>query len=68
MQHSTLEVIQVRDLALLSQHCFPDLQAKGFPQGWWNCIPNFAVLVPDGARKIEGVPEITWLKFRSISL
>ena len=59
MHYSKLEVIQVRDLALLSQHCFPDLQAKGFPQGWWNCIPNLAMLVTDGARKVEVVPEIT---------
>ena len=63
MHHRKLEVIQVRDLALLPQHCFPDLKAKGFPQGWWHGITNLAVLVPDGAREIEVIPEITWLRF-----
>ena len=59
---SKLKIIQIRNLALLPQHCFSDLQAKGFTQGWWHSIPNLAVLVPDGARKIEVIPEIIRFK------
>ena len=57
-----LEVIQVRDLALLPQHCFSDFQTQGFTQGWWHSIPNLAMLVPDSAREIEVIPKITRVK------
>ena len=57
-----LEFIQFWDLALLPQHCFSDLQTQGFTQGWWHSIPNLAMLVPNGAREIEVIPDITRFK------
>ena len=62
-----LKVIQVCDLALLPKHSFSDLQAEGFSKGWRHCVVNLAVLVPDGAREIEVVPENINFKFWSTS-
>ena len=52
-----LEFVQVWDLALLPQHCFSDLQAKGFPKGRRHSVADLTVLVPDSPREGEVVSE-----------
>ena len=65
---SKLEVIQVWNLPLLPQHSLSDLQSKGFPQGRRHSVSNLTVLVQDGARKVEVIPEMTKFKFWSCRL
>ena len=66
---SKLEVIQVRDLSLLSQDGFSNLKSKSFAKGRRHCVADLTVFVPDGAREIEVVPEISWFfKLLSISM
>ena len=65
---SKLEVIEVWNLPLLPQHSLSDLQSKGFPKGRRHSVSNLTVLVPDGARKVKVIPEMTKFKFWSCCL
>ena len=72
VQHNSkvkkLEVIQVWNLPLLPQHSLSDLQSNGFPKGRRHSVSNLTVLVPDGARKVKVIPEMTKFKFWSCRL
>ena len=60
--------LEVWDLSLLSQDGFSNLKSKSFAKGRRHCVADLTVFVPDGAREIEVVPEISWFRLWSSSM